>query len=46
MLTGGYWDQFLLAPLLHGDGGLRYLAMVGYAGGTRRPCLRRLLAGH
>jgi len=34
VLTGGYWDQFLLAPLLHGDGGLRSLAMVGYAGGT------------
>ena len=33
VLTGGYWDQFLLAPLLHG-GGLRDLAMVGYAGGT------------
>jgi spermidine synthase len=34
VLTGGYWDQFLLAPLLHGHGGLHNLAMVGYAGGT------------
>jgi spermidine synthase len=34
VLTGGYWDQFLLAPLLHGGAGLRNLAMVGYAGGT------------
>ena len=33
VLTGGYWDQFLLAPLLHGPG-LRSLAMIGYAGGT------------
>ena len=33
VLTGGYWDQFLLAPLLHGPG-LRSLSMIGYAGGT------------
>jgi spermidine synthase len=33
VLTGGYWDQFLLAPLLHGPG-FGGLAMVGYAGGT------------
>ena len=33
VLTGGYWDQFLLAPTLHG-GSFRSLAMVGYAGGT------------
>jgi spermidine synthase len=33
VLTGGYWDQFLLAPPLHGPG-LRRLAMIGYAGGT------------
>jgi len=33
VLTGGYWDQFLLAPLLHG-GGFHNLAMIGYAGGT------------
>ena len=33
VLTGGYWDQFLLAPLLHG-GPFRNLAMIGYAGGT------------
>lgn len=33
VLTGGYWDQFLLAPLLHGPG-FRSLAMIGYAGGT------------
>ena len=34
VLTGGYWDQFLLAPLLHGNHGIRNLAMIGYAGGT------------
>jgi spermidine synthase len=34
VLTGGYWDHFLLAPLLHGGSGLRSLAMIGYAGGT------------
>jgi len=33
VLTGGYWDQFLLAPPLHGDR-FRNLAMIGYAGGT------------
>jgi predicted membrane-bound spermidine synthase len=33
VLTGGYWDQFLLAPALHG-GAFRRLAMIGYAGGT------------
>ncbi len=33
VLTGGYWDQFLLAPVLHGSP-LRNLAMIGYAGGT------------
>jgi spermidine synthase len=33
VLTGGYWDQFLLAPLLHGRP-FRNLAMIGYAGGT------------
>ena len=33
MLTGGYWDQFLLAPILHGPG-FRSLSMIGYAGGT------------
>ncbi len=33
VLTGGYWDQFLLAPTLHG-GRFRNLAMIGYAGGT------------
>ena len=33
VLTGDYWDQFLLAPLVHGPG-LRSLAMIGYAGGT------------
>jgi len=33
VLTGGYWDQFLLAPILHGPG-FRSLSMVGYAGGT------------
>lgn len=33
VLTGGYWDQFLLAPVMHGPG-LRSLAMIGYAGGT------------
>ena len=33
VLTGGYWDQFLLAPTLHGPG-FRSLAMIGYAGGT------------
>jgi spermidine synthase len=34
VLTGGYWDNFLLAPVLHGGPGLHNLAMVGYAGGT------------
>jgi spermidine synthase len=34
VLTGGYWDQFLLAPVLHGGSGLHSLAMIGYAGGT------------
>ena len=34
VLTGGYWDNFLLAPVLHGGSGLHSLAMVGYAGGT------------
>ncbi len=33
VLTGGYWDQFLLAPALHG-GRFGSLAMIGYAGGT------------
>jgi spermidine synthase len=33
VLTGGYWDQFLLAPSLHGRP-FRSLAMIGYAGGT------------
>jgi spermidine synthase len=33
VLTGGYWDQFLLAPVMHGPG-FRSLAMIGYAGGT------------
>ena len=33
VLTGGYWDHFLLAPLLHGPG-FRDLAMIGYAGGS------------
>jgi spermidine synthase len=33
VLTGGYWDQFLLAPLMHGPG-FRSLSMIGYAGGT------------
>jgi spermidine synthase len=33
VLTGGYWDQFLLAPALHG-GSFRSLALIGYAGGT------------
>ena len=32
-MTGGYWDKFLLAPVIHG-GPIRNLAMVGYAGGT------------
>ena len=32
-MTGGYWDQFLLAPVIHGQP-FRNLAMVGYAGGT------------
>jgi spermidine synthase len=32
VLTGGYWDQFLLAPVL--DSRVRDLAMIGYAGGT------------
>ena len=32
-MTGGYWDQFLLAPVIHGSP-IRNLAMVGYAGGT------------
>jgi spermidine synthase len=34
VLTRGYWDNFLLAPVLHGGSGLHSLAMVGYAGGT------------
>ncbi len=34
VLTGGYWDDFLLAPVLHGGSGLHNLAMIGYAGGT------------
>jgi spermidine synthase len=34
VLTGGYWDNFLLAPVLHGGSGLHDLALVGYAGGT------------
>jgi spermidine synthase len=34
VLTGGYWDHFLLAPVLHGGTGFHSLAMVGYAGGT------------
>ena len=33
VLTGGYWDQFLLAPDMHGPG-FGSLAMIGYAGGT------------
>ena len=33
VLTGGYWDSFLLAPPLHG-GSFHSLAMIGYAGGT------------
>jgi len=33
VLTGGYWDQFLLAPNMHGPG-FGSLAMIGYAGGT------------
>jgi predicted membrane-bound spermidine synthase len=33
VLTGDYWDQFLLAPPFHGPG-LNSLAMIGYAGGT------------
>ena len=33
VMTGGYWDQFLLAPVIHGSP-IRNLAMVGYAGGT------------
>ena len=33
VMTGGYWDQFLLAPVIHGTP-IRNLAMVGYAGGT------------
>ena len=33
VMTGGYWDQFLLAPVIHGTP-IRDLAMVGYAGGT------------
>lgn len=33
VLTGGYWDQFLLAPPLRG-GRFDSLAMIGYAGGT------------
>jgi spermidine synthase len=33
VLTGDYWDQFLLAPPLHGPG-FRDFAMIGYAGGT------------
>jgi spermidine synthase len=33
VLTGGYWDQFLLAPVMHGPG-FGSLAMIGYAGGT------------
>ncbi len=33
VLTGGYWDQFLLAPPLQG-GRTRSIAMIGYAGGT------------
>lgn len=32
VLTGGYWDQFLLAPVL--DDRVTDFAMVGYAGGT------------
>jgi spermidine synthase len=34
VLTGGYWDHFLLAPVLHGGSGLHDVAMIGYAGGT------------
>ena len=33
VLTGGYWDQFLLAPVLHGSP-FHGFAMIGYAGGT------------
>jgi spermidine synthase len=33
VLTGDYWDQFLLAPPLHGRG-FTNLCMIGYAGGT------------
>jgi spermidine synthase len=33
VLTGNYWDQFLLAPLLHGPP-FSNLCMIGYAGGT------------
>jgi spermidine synthase len=33
VMTGGYWDQFLLAPVIHGTP-IHDLAMVGYAGGT------------
>jgi spermidine synthase len=34
VLTGGYWDEFLLAPVLHRGSGFHSLAMIGYAGGT------------
>src|SRR5256885_955160 len=33
-MPGGYWDEFRLAPVLHGGAGLHSLAMIGYAGGT------------
>jgi spermidine synthase len=33
VLTGDYWDQFLLAPVLHGQP-FSSFCMIGYAGGT------------
>ena len=44
VLTGGYWDQFLLAPVMHGA---RFgsLAMIGYAGGTVGRAYGACLAG-
>jgi spermidine synthase len=40
VLTGGYWDQFLLAPALE-EGRTRSVAMIGYAGGTVGRAYRR-----
>ena len=50
VLTGGYWDQFLLARIVPTAGPAGILAMIGYAGGTvgraygltvARPCASR-----